>query len=82
MAINSVVIFLLHCYIINDIFNRDYRLNRCRSLKTGLLARKICKFSISPACNRKIPLNPPLQKGEEAGMPGLIEKLQKNGMNA
>jgi len=34
-------------------------------------------FSISPACIRKIPLNPPLQKGEEVGMPGLIEKLRK-----
>jgi hypothetical protein len=33
------------------------------------------KFSISPACIKKIPLNPPLQKGEEVGMPGLIEKL-------
>jgi hypothetical protein len=35
------------------------------------------KFSISSACIRKIPLNPPLQKGEEDGMPGLIEKLQR-----
>jgi len=33
------------------------------------------KFSITPSCIRKIPLNPPLQKGEEVGMPGLIEKL-------
>ena len=41
MAINNVVIFLLHCYIINDIFNRYYRLNRCMSLKSGLLERKM-----------------------------------------
>ena len=33
------------------------------------------KFSISPACISKIPLKPPLQKGEEAGIPGLFEKL-------
>ncbi len=33
------------------------------------------KFSKSPGCIRKIPLNPPLQKGEAIGMPGLIEKL-------
>jgi len=31
------------------------------------------KFSISPVCIRKIPLNPPLQKGEEVEMHGLIE---------
>ena len=48
MAINNVAIFLLHCYVINDIFNRYYRLNRCRSLKNGLLERKRCKFSINP----------------------------------
>jgi len=36
----------------------------------------LCKFSISPGCIIKIPLNPPLQKVEVAGMPGLIEKLQ------
>jgi len=35
------------------------------------------KFSITPGCIRKIPLNPPLQKGEAAGMTGLIEKLRK-----
>ncbi len=34
-------------------------------------------FSITPGCVRKIPLNPPLQKGEEVGIPGLIEKLPK-----
>jgi hypothetical protein len=27
---------------------------------------------------RKIPLNPPLQKGEVVGMPGPIEMLQEN----
>jgi hypothetical protein len=36
---------------------------------------KFCKFSKSPGCIRKIPLNPPLQKGEAVGMPGLIEML-------
>jgi hypothetical protein len=35
------------------------------------------KFSIRPGCIRKIPLNPPLQKGEAAGMPGLIDMLRK-----
>jgi hypothetical protein len=30
------------------------------------------KTSITPGCIRKIPLNPPLQKGEAIGMPGLI----------
>ena len=32
---------------------------------------------MSPAFIRKIPLNPPLQKGEEVGMPELFEKLQE-----
>jgi hypothetical protein len=44
-------------------------------------AKEKGKFSISPACIRKIPLNPPLQKGKEVGMPGLIENLQKKGRN-
>ena len=30
----------------------------------------------NPGCIRKIPLNPPLQKGEAFGMPGLIEMLR------
>jgi len=38
---------------------------------------KKSKFSISPGCIRKIPLNPPLQKGEAAGMPRLIDMLGK-----
>ncbi len=29
------------------------------------------KFSIRPGCINKIPLNPPLQKGEAVGMPRL-----------
>ena len=33
-------------------------------------------ISITPGCIRKIPLNPPLQKGEAFGMPGFIEMLQ------
>ena len=33
------------------------------------------KYSISSAYITKIPLNPPLQKGEEVGMPGLFENL-------
>jgi hypothetical protein len=33
------------------------------------------KFSKSLGYIRKIPLNPPLQKGEAVGMPELIEKL-------
>ena len=33
------------------------------------------KFSKSPGYIRKIPLNPPLQKGEAVGMAGLIEML-------
>ena len=36
----------------------------------------VSKFLKSPGCIRKIPLNPPLQKGEAIGMPGLIEILQ------
>jgi len=35
------------------------------------------KFSKSPGYIRKIPINPPLQKGEAVGMPELIEKLPK-----
>ena len=42
----------------------DFRLWKCR------------KFSISSGYIRKIPLNPPLQKGEAVGMPGIIEMLQ------
>jgi hypothetical protein len=38
---------------------------------------KKSNFSISPACIIKIPLNSPLQKGEEAEIPRLIEKLRK-----
>jgi len=43
-------------------------------------------FSITPGCIGKIPLNPPSRgasacaaraKGEEVGIPGLIENLQK-----
>ncbi len=34
------------------------------------------KFSITPGCIKKIPLNPPLQKGEAVGMPELIEILR------
>ena len=33
------------------------------------------KFSITTGCIKKIPLNPPLQKGEAVGMRGLIEML-------
>jgi hypothetical protein len=33
------------------------------------------KFSINSGCNKKIPLLPPLQKGEGFGVPGLIEML-------
>ena len=40
--------------------------------------KKKCNFSKSPGYIRKIPLNPPLQKGEAVGMPQLIEKLRKN----
>jgi hypothetical protein len=36
------------------------------------------KFSKSPGCIRKIPLNPPLQKGEAIGMPGLIDMFLKS----
>jgi hypothetical protein len=34
------------------------------------------KFSLNQGYIRKIPLNPPLQKGEAFGMPGFIEILQ------
>ncbi len=37
---------------------------------------KKSNVSISQVCIRKIPLNPPLQKGEEVGMPG-PEMLRK-----
>ena len=36
---------------------------------------------MSQGCIREIPLNPPLQKGEEVGIPRLIEKLRKNSFN-
>ena len=42
---------------------------------------KCCTFSITPGCIRKIPLNPPLQKGEEFGVPGLIEMFQNVSQN-
>ena len=32
------------------------------------------KFTIGACCIRKIPLNPPLQKGEAVGLPGRIGK--------
>jgi len=38
---------------------------------------EMSKISISPGCIRKIPLNPPLQKGEAVGMPGIIDMLRK-----
>ena len=34
------------------------------------------KFLKSPGCIKKIPLNPPLQKGEAIGMTVLIEMLR------
>ena len=37
------------------------------------------KFSITPGCIRKIPLNPPLQRGA-VGMPGLIEMLRRTNL--
>ena len=39
------------------------------------LKEKIGKFSKNPGCVRKIPLNPPLQKGEAVGLPGRIGKF-------
>jgi hypothetical protein len=39
---------------------------------------KVSKYSISQGCISEIPLNPPLQKGEEVGIPRLIEKLRSN----
>jgi maltose-binding protein MalE len=35
----------------------------------------ICKFLLNQGYIKKIPLNPPLQKGEAFGMPGFIEML-------
>jgi len=40
--------------------------------------RKNRKFSKSAGRIRKIPLNPPLQKGEAGGMPEFIEKRPFN----
>ena len=40
-----------------------------------LFAQDLSKFSIRPAESKKIPLNPPLQKGEAIELPGLIEML-------
>ena len=36
----------------------------------------VCKFSMNSGCINKIPLNPPLQKGEAIGMSALIEILR------
>ncbi len=36
-----------------------------------------CKFSLNQGYIKKIPLSPPLQKGEAFGMPGFIEMLLK-----
>jgi len=38
--------------------------------------KNIRKFSLNQGYIKKIPLNPPLQKGEAFGMPGFIEMLQ------
>jgi len=35
-----------------------------------------CKFSLNQGYIKKIPLNPPLQKGEAFGMTGFIEMLR------
>ena len=41
------------------------------------MGRKIVSSQKVRAISEKIPLNPPLQKGEAIGMPELIEKLRK-----
>jgi hypothetical protein len=46
-----------------------------------MFSTKNSKYSISQDCIREIPLNPPLQKGEEVGIPRLIEILQKIELN-
>ena len=40
-----------------------------------------CNFAIYSGCINKIPLNPPLQKGEVVGMLGLIEMLPPDLVN-
>jgi len=42
------------------------------------ILKQQCKFSKNRGCIRKIPLNPPLQKGEAVGMPGFFEVLHSN----
>jgi len=49
-------------------------IQRCQTTSKGSKAGNISK---SQGCIKKIPLNPPLQKGEAIGMPGLFEILPK-----
>jgi hypothetical protein len=57
-----------------SIFNTGYHTFLSNPVKINKkLHVSFGKFSISPVCIRKIPLNPPLQKGEEVEMRGLIE---------
>ena len=50
---------------------RNYELFR-------LVFRILNRFSISTGCAWKIPLNPPLQKGEVIGIPELVLLLSYN----
>jgi len=50
------------------------------ALKTNFY-RKDGKFSLNRDYIKKIPLNPPLQKGEAFGMPRFIEMLPKTQRN-
>jgi hypothetical protein len=52
-----------------------------RFIQIIIVSENFHKFSINPACIRKSPLNPPLQKGEAVGMPLLIEMLQISSEN-
>ncbi|MCG2774787.1 MAG: hypothetical protein L6406_03815 [Desulfobacterales bacterium] len=47
-----------------------------RQLSNEIKVRHYCKFSLNQGYIKKIPLNPPLQKGEAFGIPGFIEMLR------
>ena len=59
----------------NVVFNTDGFQSLREMQKVDMVKVNKGKFSITQGCIRKIPLNPPLHKGEEVGMPRLINKL-------
>jgi len=73
MIFSNFFFIVLFYILAKKYFQLDaYSVNRSQRQE---VCSNYSKFSITTGCIRKIPLNPPLQKGEEAGIPRLIEKL-------